>query len=170
MGIVFNYLALKPALLKKAQGDKDVAEALIHHEDGTPEPKGVLNRIQVDKAWDGIAYLLSAERRATDDLYLPADPLAQAVVGREEMLGYGWFEEGKEPLILKPTDVRKIAAALKPVQQKHLRANYDVEAMRAADVYTAGADVKYLLGYFASLKAFYVQAAQAGAAVVIYTS
>jgi hypothetical protein len=170
VGVVYNYLALKPSLLKKAQGDEDFAKALIRHEDGTPEPTGVLDRIHVDKAWDGIAFLLSAERRATDDLYLPADPLAQAVFGRGEMLGYGWFEEGKEPQILKPTEVRKIAAALKPVQRRHLRSQYDVAAMRTAAVYTAGADVEYFLDYFARLKTFYTQAAKAGAAVVIYTS
>jgi hypothetical protein len=91
-------------------------------------------------------------------------------LGSEEMLGYGWFEEGKEPLILNPGEVCSIAAALAPVQAKHLRDHYDVAAMRAADVYVAGADLKYLLDYFARLKAFYAQAAQAGAAVVIYTS
>jgi Domain of unknown function (DUF1877) len=130
----------------------------------------LIARIHVDKAWDGIAYLLSAERRATDDLYLPADPLAQAALGSEERLGYGWFEEGWEPLILNPAEVRSIAAALAPIQQKHLRAHYDADAMRAADVYSAGAEMKYFLDYFTRLKAFYTKSTQAGAAVVIYTS
>jgi hypothetical protein len=68
----------------------------------------VLKRIDVDKAWGGVAYLLSVEKRATDDLYLPADPLPQAVLDNEERLGYGWFEEGREPLILNPAQVRSI--------------------------------------------------------------
>src|SRR4051794_34286835 len=125
MGIVYNYLALTPDLLLKAQGDKDLAEALIYRDWETPERPGVLLRIDIDKAWDGLAYLLSTERRATDDLYLPADPLAQAVLGCEERLGYDWFEEGWEPLILNPGKVRFLAAALAPVTQEDIEVHYD---------------------------------------------
>ena len=39
-----------------------------------------------------------------------------------------------------------------------------------ADIYLAGADMKYFLDYFTVLKAFCAQAAQAGAAVLIYPS
>lgn len=169
MSIVYNYLALKPNLLKKAQQEKELAQALIHPE-AASEQTGVVARIDVDKAWDGIAYLLSAERRATDDLYLPSDPLARAVLGGGNILGDGWFEEGHEPVILKPAEVRSIAQALAPLTDKALRALYNLKAMRAADVYTAGADVDYLLGHFAKLKAFYADAAKAKAAVVIYRS
>jgi hypothetical protein len=170
MGIVYNYLAITPDLLEKAQLDRVIAEALIHREYDAPELAGVLARTHIDKAWDGIAYLLSEERRATDDLYLPSDLLAQAVLGSEETLGYGWFEEGREPLILSPKEVGAITAALAPVKLGHLRAYYDVDAMTKADVYSAGVVLDYFLDYFAQLKSFYADAANAGATVLIYMS
>lgn len=170
MGIVYNYIAVTPKLLKDAQADQALAKALIYHDYGSPEPSGVLQRIDLDKAWDGVTYLISGERRATNDLYLPVDPLAQAVVGREERLGEGWFEEGREPLILEPDTVRRLALALAPLTQEDLRLHYDEDGMRAAEVYSVGASLDYYLNAFDVLKTFYDAAARDGAAVVIHTS
>jgi hypothetical protein len=86
------------------------------------------------------------------------------------VLGDGWFDEGWGPFVLKPPKVRSIARALTPLKHKDLRPHYDAEAMRAADVYCAGADLDYFLRAFDKLKAFYAHAASAGAAVVISRS
>jgi hypothetical protein len=82
------------------------------------------------------------------------------------MAGLSWAE----PLILEPDKVQAIARALAPLTHKDLRVHYNVEAMRAADVYSAGAELNYFLRAFDVLKTFYAQAANAGAAVVIYRS
>ena len=77
MGIIFCYLAVPPEVIARAQRDARFASAIISGEDEEAErllPPGC-ERIDVDKAWDGIWYLLSEERRATDDPYAPFDLL-----------------------------------------------------------------------------------------------
>jgi hypothetical protein len=127
--------------------------------------------IDVDKAWDGIGYLLSAERRATDDLYCPSDLLGQAVNGAE-VLHEEFAEQGHQcPRYLPPRKVKNVAAALKGIGPASFRKHFDPDAMETADVYPSGWDesrLDYLLGYFAEFKNFYKKAAASGHAVIIW--
>jgi hypothetical protein len=177
MGIVFNYASVDPALVRRARRDRTLALWLTvgDHDPQTGEEKcGPRHEtLNVDKAWDGLMYLLSAERRATDDLYEPSDLLARAVDGGELLHDELGWDDG-EPRFLSAADVGKIARALGAVNDEALRANFDPERMEAADVYPGGwsaeGRLEYLLHAFEALRAFFARAAERKSAVVRWWS
>jgi hypothetical protein len=174
LGIVFCYQAVPPEIVTRAQQDSRFAEAITSGED---EEAGRLlppscERIDVGKAWDGIWFLLSEERRGTDDLYAPSDLLGRAVDGAEllnDAVGMGY----DSPRYLSAPLVKRVAVALKPIREEHLRSNFDPVAMRSADVYPGDwgqIGIDYALAQFKKLQSFYLRAADADQAVIVWGS
>jgi hypothetical protein len=173
VGICFHYLSVPPRILKRCQEDSELDPYTILLDKCGEErelPSG-WQHIDVDKAWDGIAYLLSAERRATDDLFFPSDLLGQAVDGAE-ILNEERLDQGRScPRYLPPRKVKEVVAALKGIGPALFRKHFDPNAMEAADVYPSGWHedrLDYLLGYFKELKNFYKNAAARGHAVIVW--
>ena len=113
--------------------------------------------LRVDKAWQGIHFLLTGQVEGGDP------PLANVVLGGHEIgedLGYGAAR------YLSPAEVKAVADALVPITSKTLRARFDPEAFREAEIYTFNdedaADPGYYLGYFEKIKAYYRAAAAKG--------
>jgi Domain of unknown function (DUF1877) len=159
MTIVYHYLALAPDLLGMAQKSVGLTRRLMQSK-GIDWALGVRERIDLDKAWDGICYLLSAERRANEELAEPTDLLARAVLGgqllHEELRHVG------EPRFLTREEVVQVGGAVAALGPAHLRPHFNVDAMIEADVYPGDWDrigVDYLLRHFDKWRTFYVRAA-----------
>jgi hypothetical protein len=121
--------------------------------------------VDLDKAWDGISWLISEERRERPYMLPdPSDPETQAV--------YGIDPEGEGMLFRTPPErVASIADALRALDDAALRAHFDPARMTEADVYPTIWDegeeaLAYLLANFAELRALYLAAAAAGDAVI----
>ena len=128
--------------------------------------------VDIAGAWDGLHYLLSAERRAVDVPSAGDDLFSLTIYGRvfspsAPTLGYG------PPGYLPPDAVRTISATLSSVVRDDLRDTYQPTAMDARGVYPLGwardgqRGLEYLFYYFELLRDFYTRAALAGNAVVI---
>ena len=103
-------------------------------------------KIDLDKAWDGLWYLLSAERRRTDDLYEPADILGQAIDGTVA------FDNLSDPdadaRYTSSSDVRRIAHAISSRNTEDLRKQFNPIAMQSAQVYPGDWEVIGGHGHF----------------------
>jgi hypothetical protein len=121
--------------------------------------------VDLDKAWDGIAWLISEERREREYMLPdPSDLETQAIYSVEHTGPYCWTP---------PERVKQIAEVLAPLGDDALRARYQPEAMTKAGVYP---DIwqeeeeeeafGYLLGYFEELRKLYLEAAATGDGIV----
>jgi len=151
---------LTPTEFSAVTSDGELAAQLLADEVG--EGWGAGRLLDVDKAWDGVHFLLTAG--GTVD-----GPLAWAVAGGQptgEDVGYG------PPRLLGPEDVRQIAEAWGHIDEGLLRARYDADAMTRQQVYPLiwdEADVldEYLMPSLRSLSAFYRSAAKVHEAVLL---
>lgn len=139
--------------------DLEALEALLGY--GKPHV------VDLDKAWDGIAWLISGERR--DQPYMlpdPSLPSTQAIYGVDS-------ERGSVGLVCRqpPARVKRIAAALEPLDEAQLRPFFLPKRMLAEKVYppiwNEGDHVfGFLLENFEALREVYREAAKAGDGVV----
>lgn len=119
-------------------------------------------RIDLDKAWHGIHWLLS------DRVWEGSVPggflLAGQAVAIE--LGYG------EPRVLTSAETREVAAMLDDTSTDELRARWDPERMMALEIYPeiwdrGDEELDYLIDYFGDLKAFVRSVADRGLGLVL---
>src|SRR5208282_6070779 len=88
MSIVYNYMSLPEPVAERARQDRSVARFLLYGKNGETDYlerllADVYEIISVGFSWDALWYLLSRERRASDDVYEPADIMGQAICGSE---------------------------------------------------------------------------------------
>jgi hypothetical protein len=128
-----------------------------------PETPDTAPRIDIDKAWHGIHFLLTAEP------WSGKPPFVDVLMGGKEIgedNGYG------HPRIVSPDQVRAVAAALGPLTRDELAARFDADAMKAAEIYPQiwheGDGARdYLMGHYVRLRDFYIGAAKRGDAVLV---
>jgi hypothetical protein len=97
---------------------------------------------------------------STDD----RDPLHYLCRGG---LAVGFTDQSGEPRVLRPAEVNAYAVALTGITQEELRRRYDYLPMKQHRVY-CGDDLEYLLENFNVLKAFVLEAKDAGAGLLIW--
>jgi hypothetical protein len=120
--------------------------------------------VDLDKAWDGIAWLISEERRERPEMLPDPSELETRAI-------YGIDPEDRVLLFrTSPDDVKEIAAAIGALDDAALRKNFTPAQMSDADVYPSIWDegdeaLEYLLGNFHSLRRVYTAAASKGDAV-----
>jgi hypothetical protein len=163
MSMIGNYLRIPEADLNRVVKDLASITALLYPEDGSDLPAD--RHLDTDKAWHLIHFLL------TGDAWAGEGPLRNAVLGGTEIgekdVGYG------PARYLTPAQVRETSAALTPISSQELWSRFDRQAAEDADIYPAGwvgaeEDRDYIVGNFETLKEFFVQAAQANDAVILY--
>ena len=122
-------------------------------------------RMDVDKAWHAMHYLLNGEAW---DGTPPLDfwTLGGAPLGE---LGYG------PARAFKSDEVRAIAAALEPIDVAKLFARWDGKKMRKAEIYAVdfddrAAEEDYVGGNYDSLKRFIAGLARDGRGMIVYVS
>jgi Domain of unknown function (DUF1877) len=126
-------------------------------------PEGVRTRLDLDKAWHGIHFLLC--QRADE----APPPLGNAVLGGTEIgpdQGYGPVR------YVTPEEVAEVAAAVTKVDDTQLRCNWQPQRLTEKQIYPGGWEeaesLDWLIDSLAQLRSFYAEAAKSGSAVLIY--
>ncbi len=127
-------------------------------------PKSQRREISLEKAWQGIHFLLTGLAEGGKP------PLAWAVHGdsqipdREGLMPYG------PARILTPQQASSVSKAIAPITQKELRKRFDPKALVASGVHpvNAATDFAYLWSHFTALKSFYAQATKQKCGILSY--
>lgn len=167
MGMIGNFVRLPETDLKKLLADPGSIHGYLYPED-EDEPREVAE-LDVDKAWQGIHWLLTGTAWEGD--------------GPEAFIIQGGQQVGDEDVGYGPArgftaeEVRAIAGALRGLTSEILHARFDPQAMEAADIYPTGIWVdegdeafEYLDTYFEQLRSFVLGAAGEGEAMLVYVA
>ncbi|WP_186382710.1 YfbM family protein [Amycolatopsis rhizosphaerae] len=159
MGMVVELMRLSPDELTSARAVAALPPGVDEEEmlsDGTRR------RLSIDKAWDGISFLLTGDGLLdVDDFH----PLRNIYLPMERLvLDHEWS-------VLEPAGVVAVSAALASVSDDELRARFDPVRMSELDLYPNIWDDpseldEYLLPYIRELREFYACAARRGDAVI----
>ena len=160
MGMIATFTAVSSDTLTSLRSNPGASPgALFEQNDGHEN----LNSVDVDKAWQGIHYLL------TGTAYEGDGPLAWVIMGGQPLDEHNTSEHVR---FLDADSVKQIAAALTEVDVEKLRARYNPQTMEEKKIYPGvwlrdgDFGLKYILDYFAILKKFYIDTAARGDAVV----
>ncbi|MGE0326815.1 MAG: YfbM family protein, partial [Polyangiaceae bacterium] len=161
------FMRLPGADLAKLFAKPESIHDYLYGEDD--EPAAGTTSMDVDKAWQGIHWLLTGTAWEGDG------PAAFIIQGGEQVgdedVGYGPARG------FTPAEVKAVAEALRGLTTEILHARFDPEAMEEADIYPSGIWVdegdeafEYLESYFDALKDFVLGAAREGEAMLVYIS
>ena len=121
--------------------------------------------LNIDKAWDGINYLLTATEGSNS--IPPANTIFGGMPIKGILTDYG------PPRYFKVDEVRTLATALKSTSLDELRQRYDPQAMDDAGIYPDGIWLRegdeafeYLLEFYQELVAFFEELAANDLAVI----
>ncbi|MET0637928.1 MAG: YfbM family protein [Chitinophagaceae bacterium] len=121
--------------------------------------------IDIDKAWEGILFLLTGSGIAID----PHHPLAKIimsenVVDEDQNFGFG------PATYVTPEEVIQLSKELTTIDRAELTKRYNPVALNEAEIYPQGWDdeemLEYVLENYDTLKQFYADAAANGQAIV----
>ena len=154
-GMIWIAIAAEPnQITQLTQDEKSLISAFFQNKNE--------NRVDLDKAWHGIHFLLTGTAWDTNSLK------GQAILGGKEFgseMGYG------RARLLSADEVRKIADILDNENPQAWSKKFDAKKMSAEqiypDIWDEGPDaLDYLITNFQDLKAFYRKAADNGFAVI----
>jgi len=160
MSMIGNYRRLTPAQLDELRADPSAVPGFLYNADASPE-----QHLDIDKSWHAIHFLL------TGSAWKGPTPLRNVVLGGtvlgEADVGYG------PARYLTPQEVQKVAAALQDIPPEALVARYDARALISAEIYPQvweeeELDRAYILYYYRQLVDFFLKAAEAGDAMLVY--
>jgi hypothetical protein len=168
MGMYGVYARVTPdeldRALKDPQWERELAESLQENRyDGDGEvPPGAGRILDVDKAWNGLWYLLHAEGGAPVDVVAGGDPISD-------------YEWGYGPArYLTASQVATAAAYLRATPWAVLVRHFDPAEMTAKGIYPTvwnrpdEDNLGWLQDYHAELVPFFAAAASAGDAVITW--
>jgi hypothetical protein len=155
---------LSMAALGGGQGGDALLRLMEERQGGRPgQGRADRPRLDLDKDWHGVHYLLCGEREPG------ASPASQAVMGGaalagdDDAFGYG------PPRFFAPQEVAGLAAVLgRPETEVEAAARFDADRMSAMQIYPGWdpSDREPLLDSFRRLRDFYAEAAAGGRAIV----
>jgi hypothetical protein len=151
-----------PPLVEDGPGRRKTVEL----PDDWPEPHGT-PEIDVDKAWEGIHFLLTGSDQTGGE-----EPLCYLASGGTEI---GSVDVGSGPARRLTSDqTRQFAEALSGLPDEELHARWDPAEVLRRGLYPPflgerpDDDLEYLLGHFATLKQFVQGAADGGMGLVVW--
>jgi Domain of unknown function (DUF1877) len=165
MGMIGNYLRVSEEELKEFLNDSSKLDERVFNESDEADP----NLIDIDKAWDGIFYLLTGK---TLDTYSEATlPLLWISFPPNEIdpdldMGYG------PACYTTPEQTKELSAVLNTITIEEFKSRYNGKLMMELDIYPQvweneeGLD--YLVEYFTELKTFYKTAVENNQAVIVF--
>jgi hypothetical protein len=160
MSMIGNFLQISPKELAALIADPSLVESFIY-----PDGEEHQSNIDVDKAWQGIHYLLTGDSGGGEP------PLANVVLGGKEIgedVGYG------PATYLTSDEVQAVAAALKNITPDELRARYDASTFLENAIYPGIWDdpeddaIGYLTTWYDTLRSYYFDAAAKKNAMLKY--
>lgn len=164
MSMIGYILRATPAELEEYMNDSTLLENKMAEEE-LDEDK----LVDIDKAWDGIIYLLTGEGFATSEHPLRNVIFSGQLVHEEQEMGYGPAHYNT------PEQVVELSTLLDKIDAADLRTRYNPADMEEKDVYPSVWEddeeiVTYLLDNFESVRAIYAEAALNGEAVIMFVS
>lgn len=165
MGVIAGYTSVPSDVAQRCRTDAEYCEHVLSREGRLAESR----HLYLDKAWDGLSYLISPARREAYNSRESTDALRQAIEGTEPLndaidAGYG------PPMLVPPQVVAQAAALLSAITSTALAEHFDPAAMEAAEVYPGSWEeigLSYPECYFEDLRSFYAAAAEAAHAVLV---
>lgn len=165
MGMVANYIRVSAAELETYLRDSSKLEDRVYREVSTEDH----NLIDLDKAWEGLFFLLTGASLST--IEQAKEPLSLILnttleIDSEQDMGYG-------PAMYNTMEqVKEISAALDIISTDDLYNRYDGKKMNALGVYPQIWDeeesIEYLIEKFDILKALYNDAVSQGQSVIFF--
>jgi len=164
MSMIGNLLRVKKSELDEYLQDSSLLEERIYQDDAE-EP----NLIDIDKAWEGIIFLLTGSNLAEAEDPLVAILFSGQLLDEEQDLGYGPAH------YLTPEQVVELNDELAKFSVEDLKEKFNTEKMMELGVYPEIWDegdqaFDYLSEYFLILQQFYSTAAANNEAVITYLS
>lgn len=163
MSMIGNLLRVTNAELEEYLEDSSLLEDRIYDEE-TENPM----LIDIDKAWDGIIFLLTGQSIDNADHPLLRVLFSGQIIDEEQDFGYGPAH------YLTPEQVAELNNEISEITTSDLKRKYDPEKMTELEVYPTiweqeGDDAfEYLREYFKSLQKVYSDATENGEAVVTF--
>jgi hypothetical protein len=164
MGMIGNVLRLKDTELEEYLKDSSLLVNRIYS--GNTDSS---NLIDIDKAWEGIVFLLTGQCLAEADHPLTAVLFSGQLVDPNQDLGYGPAH------YLRPHQVAELNDQIAIITVDDLRQRYDAAKMMELGVYPEiwdeGNDAfDYLASYFTSVRQLYNNAARNQDAIITFVS
>ncbi len=165
MSLTARFLQISPEQLQILINDPSLVESFIYpdEEEDTEE-----DTEDLDKAWDGIHYLLTGDRW-TDEIPKREIPLANVIAGGVEI---GDDLDHGPARYMTADQVLAVAEALRDLSRDDLAKRFDVAAFHENGIYPPIWDreeaLDYLLNWYDSLRKYYLNAAAKGNAMLKY--
>jgi hypothetical protein len=159
MSMIGNFLQITPAQLQSLVENPSSVEAFIYADDSDRA-----DSIDIDKAWHGIHFML------TGDAWEGEPPLGNVVLGGTEIGG----DAGYGPAhYLSPEELRAAAEALRELPPDEFARRFDAKNLSANSIYPQIWDegdeaLDYLRHFYETLRAYYLDAAAKGNAMLKY--
>lgn len=167
MGMICTLRRVSQADLDAYLSDSSLLESRISS-DYDEEPGDDL--LFIDKAWDGILFLLTGEGIGGGSHPLYKLIFTTQFIDEEQDLGYGPAHYST------PEQVAKLSAQLAPITIEDLKPRYAPTQMIHIDIYPdiwesySDEGFEYLCSYFIELQAFYAEAAKNREAIITILS
>jgi hypothetical protein len=157
MSMISNLLRVSSKELEVYLKDSSLLESRIYNDD-VEDP----NLVDIDKAWDGILFLLTGEsivtKEAGEKHSLTRILFSEQFIDEDQDLGYGPGH------YLTPEQVKDLNIQLETISIEDLKKNYDPKRMIELEVYPNiwedEDEVNYLLEYFEVIQQVYAEAAK----------
>jgi hypothetical protein len=163
MSMIGNFLRVTRTELDEYLKDSTLLEKRIYEDESAGEdPK----RVDIDKSWDGIIFLLTGQSFGNSDHPLKKVFLSGQTINDDQDLGYGPGQ------YLTPEQVKELNIQLAKISIDDLRSRYDAKKMMELEVYPTSWEnnkmVDYLTDYFNVVKEIYSEATKNDEAIITF--
>lgn len=162
MSMTGNLFRVSNTELNNYLKDSYQLEEAIYSDDEQEKP----NLIDIDKAWDGIIFLLTGKSVEEADNPLVRVLFSGQLIDENQDLGYGPAH------YLTPNEVKELNEEVSKMVVKDVIKKYDAKKMTALEVYPNDWDdsemAGYLAEYFTIVQEFYAEAAKRNEAIITF--
>lgn len=164
MGMIGHLIRLSHEELDTYLENSSLLEDRIYNSDSQDE-----DSLDVDKAWEGIIFLLTGQNLANATSELAQIFFSGDLIDEEQDLGMGPAH------YLTAEQVSNLNKQIATLTEADLQQKYDPDKMKQLqiypDIWDEGDDAfDYIYGSFVALQAFYSEAAQNGQAIITFIS
>lgn len=163
MGMVLNLLRVSDSELGSYLNDSSLLEKRLDNEESED-----LNLVDIDKAWEGILFLLTGSNLESMTHPLSRLLFSGQLIDEEQDLGYG---PGN---YLTPEQVKEIGQEISAISEVDLRKAFDVDRMTELTIYPnswkSEGIFDYLAEYFTVVKEVYATATQEDQGIITFLS
>jgi hypothetical protein len=163
--MIGNLLRVTKSELDEYLKDSSLLEDNIYKEE---TEEGNPNLVNIDKAWDGLIFLLTGQGVSHADHPLVQVLFSGQIIDEEQDLGYGPAH------YLTPTQVADLNSQIGKITTKELKEKYDPKKMMQLEVYPTmweedGDEAfDYLNEYFVNIQQVYAEATKNGEAIITF--